>query len=167
MRAGLEQKMVEGFNPFLNGFSASLYDNTGYTYGAVHIDLMPFTTKSKFSKLDKHGYLSRDIFRDDWASEFIEELLHFLNPSIMIVFGKTNIKYFNDYVDNSIKFDESYNDVKYCITNYGINYSIPLIGLQVNLGNPMVKGKGLSRDELIKLARTIENRLDLHARTTS
>ena len=128
---------------------------------------MPFTTKSKFSKLDKHGYLSRDIFRDDWASEFIEELLHFLNPSIMIVFGKTNIKYFNDYVDNSIKFDESYNDVKYCITNYGINYSIPLIGLQVNLGNPMVKGKGLSRDELIKLARTIENRLDLHARTTS
>jgi len=83
----------------------------------------------------------------------------------MIVFGKRNIEYFNNYINNSIKFDESYNNVKYCITKYGINHSrIPLIGLEINLGNPIVNRKGLSRDELIKLARNIENKLDLRAR---
>jgi len=92
---------VEGFH---NGLGASLYGIEAI--GAVHTDLIPFATMSGFSKLNERA-LNRDLFRNGWASNFFEKLMAFLNPSAIIMFGKTNAEYFNRYF-HRIALNKSY-----------------------------------------------------------
>jgi len=126
---------VEGF---LNALGASLYGTE--PIGAVHTDLIPFATMNNFSKLNK-SRLKRDFFECGWASNFFDKLIKYLNPSTIIVFGKRNAKYFDEYYQR-IVLNKSFivnekQSVKYGISYYDLGHkTIPLVGLSLYLGDP-------------------------------
>ena len=134
---------VEGF---LNGLGASLYGLE--SVGAVHADLIPFVTMSDFSKLNEH-LLKTDLFRGGWAKSFFDKLMEFLNPSMIIAFGRTNAGWFSRYYER-LELDRTFHSngkrrVLYGISDYRIHdRDIPLVELSVNLGNPI----GFTREML-------------------
>jgi hypothetical protein len=127
---------VEGF---LRGFGASYYDNDDI-FQAIHIDLVPFATLSDFTKLPQN-IVNRDFFDNRWAANFIQSLVKLLNPSLLIIFGRTNFNYFSQHIDKSISQVpwQGYGCGSYCLGNTAIivnNIKLPFIGLSTNLGNP-------------------------------
>ena len=147
---------VEGF---LNGLGASLYSQRGF--GAVHTDLIPFVTMNDFSKLDGHR-LQRDLFLNRWAQNFLNKLLNHLQPVAIMIFGRNNFDHYNKLVNRNIILDKNFttgkNRAKYCVSYKRINgKNIPLIGLNINLGNPV----GFSRQSLLKFGSTIKEEFNL------
>jgi len=145
---------VEGF---LNGLEASLYGLE--PIGAVHTDLIPFPTMSDFSKLNDR-LLKIDFFHSGWAKSFFNKLMEHLNPSAIIVFGRTNVEYFSKYYA-SLTLNRSYNAygkrrARYGLSKYQLlDHSVPLIGLSVNLGNPI----GFTREMLNAFGSFIKSKI--------
>ncbi|WP_319421108.1 hypothetical protein [Pleurocapsa sp. FMAR1] len=126
---------VEGF---LRGFGASYYPNNNLSYQAVHIDLFPFATLSNFKcLLENENINEEDLFGNNWAANFIQSLITMLQPSSLILFGRTNFNYFSQYIDSSISQTiwQGYGCASYCIGG-AIKVELPFIGLSTNLGNP-------------------------------
>lgn len=145
---------VEGF---LNGFGASFYSEK--PIGVVHTDLLPFATMSDFSKLNDR-LLKRDFFDSGWAKSFFDKLMEHLNPSAIIVFGRTNVEYFSKYYA-SLALNRSYNvhgtrRARYGLSNYQLpDHNVPLVGLSINLGNPI----GFTREMLNAFGAFIKSKI--------
>ncbi|MCK5603273.1 hypothetical protein KAR91_15425 [Candidatus Pacearchaeota archaeon] len=146
---------VEGF---LNGLGASLYGVK--PIGAVHTDLIPFTTKSDFSDLKDHT-LKRYLFHNGWAKSFFDKLMEYLVPSAIIVFGRTNVGWFNKYYNN-LALNRDYNAhgkrrARYGLSTYRmLERNVPLVGLSVNLGNP----RNFTREMLNEFGACIKSKIN-------
>ena len=144
---------------FINQLDASFYDIG--SLGCVHIDLFPFVTVDKFSDLDRQRLLT-NVFNDPWFSKNFKDLVDFLDPRYLIVFGRSTTEYFNTYFDGSIRLNVDYRDrerkyASYGMTTYAIyGKHIPVLGLSVNLGNP----RGFTKTQLSKMGKTVSQRLE-------
>jgi len=150
---------------FINQFDASFYEKR--SLGCVHIDLFPFVTVDKFSDLDKQSLLS-DVFNDSWFSNNFKDLVEFLNPRILIVFGRSTTEYFNTYFGGSIRLNLDYRDSERKLASFGrstytiYGKQIPVLGLSVNLGNP----RGFTKMQLSKMGRTVSQSVHAGKDTT-
>lgn len=150
---------------FINQLDASFYDIG--SLGCVHIDLFPFVTVDKFSDLDKQRLVT-NVFNDPWFSKNFKDLVDFLDPRYLIVFGRSTTEYFNTYFGGSIRLNVDYRDserkyASYGMTTYAIyGKQIPVLGLSVNLGNP----RGFTKTQLSKMGRTVSQRLETGKQNT-
>ena len=98
-----------------------------------------FPPLSDFRDLLKNRNINeKDLFGNEWAANLIQSLITMLQPSLLIIFGRTNFNYFSQYIDNSI-YQVSwrgYGRASYCMGN-AIKFKLPFIGLSTNLGNPI------------------------------
>jgi hypothetical protein len=138
---------VEGF---LRGFGASYYGLAEYQ--AIHIDLFPFATVRNFTKL--RDLTNRDLFKNGWAKSLIEQLLSILSPHIVLVFGKTNVNLYGQYIDLSFKraVPYKYEKGEYCISKMP---NKTVIGLSTNLGNPI----GFSANDLNSYGKQVRKNI--------
>lgn len=131
----LDSYNVEGF---LRGFGASYYANKDLDFQAIHIDLFPFATLSNFKCLLKNKNINKeDLFGNEWSAQLIQSLVKMLQPSVLIIFGRTNFSYFGKYIDSSVSQSlwQGYGCASYSMEN-AIKVELPFIGLSTNLGNP-------------------------------
>ncbi len=146
---------VEGF---INGLDASYYDGTN-KYQCLHIDLMPFPTISDFTSILKES--EEHVFKDEWSKKFLDELVKEINPKTIVVFGRTNLKYFqrflgledigNGHTFSSLKENGKSSSANYWLFKYK---NIDVIGLSVNLGNP----KGFNKITLREFGNEIKQK---------
>ena len=141
---------------FLNGLDASYYDNSDFTYQAIHIDFFPFATNKKFK--DIQGIVETSLFQTGWAEQSVKELLNYIKPEKIVVFGQLNNmcldKFFPSITGNYIfsKWTKWSNGK--LTTNYRIGTPCkagepPIICVSAYLGNPI----GFKRQDLIDLAQ--------------
>jgi hypothetical protein len=96
---------------------------------------------SDFSKMDERA-LKRDLFHNGWSKGLFDRLMEYLEPSAIIVFGRTNAEWFSRYY-GSISLNRDYiahgkRRARYSLSKYGVRErNVPLVGLSVNLGNPV------------------------------
>ena len=121
---------------FVNGFGASYFSHEQFA-PALHIDLFPFVTLQDFTALQSE--ILEHIFVSGWAAEFFQELVSFIHPRAIIIFGKTNVEYFSRYIETCFS-----GEVLYYNSNRRAGFrlatsrvGLPLVGLNVNLGNPV------------------------------
>ncbi len=132
----------QGYNieGFLNGMNASFYN--ALTYRAVLIDLIPFVTIDDFSDLSQK-HLEKDLFINKWATTYVNNILSYLNPKCVIIFGRKTVNYYNKYIGTPIQLTQKYipssgRTASYNITDRRVgNKELPFIGLSTNLGNPI------------------------------
>jgi hypothetical protein len=142
---------VEGY---LNHLDASFYG--GKPVYSVHIDLFPFVTVDKYSDLDSTR-LENDIFGDNRFRKHFIDLLEYLDPKFIIVFGRSTVNQFNRHYNGKISLDQEFKVDGHRYAMYGhstfpvYGKPIPSIGLSVNLGNP----RGFTKERLGQLARQV------------
>lgn len=138
--AKAEPYNVEGF---LRGFGASYYDQQDTQFRGIHIDLFPFATLQDFSSIQNLAY--RDLFSQGWAQQVIAALVQLLKPQAILVFGRTNFRYFANYIDPALH-KLSWRRCHSAAFTIGsaASFQVPIIGLSTNLGNP----KGFNRASL-------------------
>jgi 23S rRNA maturation mini-RNase III len=142
---------VEGY---LNHIDASFYG--GKPVNCVHIDLFPFVTVDKYSDLDSTR-LETDIFGDERFQKHFIDLLEYLDPKFIIVFGRGTVNQFNRHYNGRISLDQEFKEDDHRYAKYGhstfsvYGKKIPVIGLSVNLGNP----RGFTKERLGKLAKQV------------
>jgi hypothetical protein len=144
---------VEGF---INGLEASFFEGN-QKYQGIHIDLMPFPTIQDFkdimSETEKH------IFRNNWAKRFLEKLIGEMSPRMMLVFGKTNLQYLQRFLEipdigkmhhfSAVTENGQTSKADYWSFRYK---HLPVIGLSVNLGNPI----GFSKKTLLEFGEAVK-----------
>lgn len=135
---------------FINGLGASFYNNN-YDYRGIHIDLFPFATMSDYRSI--FNLCNNSLFQTNWAQNFLIDLIKRISPEKLIIFGISNyrsiLNIFNKHNVTPRQFSVG---TKICDVYYNsIGVNQPLIGLRINLGNPI----GWSRQELIQLGNSI------------
>ena len=123
---------VEGF---LRGFGASYYDGNTIPFQAIHVDLFPFATLSDFGHIKDMADAA--LFADGWAQRLVTRLIEFLDPSILVIFGRTNCEYFDCYVEHSVSRRpwQPFRGSEYFIGR-SERFGLPVVGISTNLGNP-------------------------------
>lgn len=144
---------VEGF---INGLDASYYEGSK-KYQCLHIDLMPFPTISDFTSILKES--EEHVFKNEWSKKFLDKLIKEINPKSIVVFGRTNLKYFQRFlgledIGNSHTFSSLKENGKISSANYWLfKYkNIDVIGLSANLGNP----KGFNKKTLLEFSTEVK-----------
>jgi hypothetical protein len=128
---------IEGF---LNGMNASFYNTS--KRNAVLIDLIPFVTIDDFSDLDQNK-LRRDLFDNNWARKYVKNMLSYLDPSLVLIFGRKTVDYYSKHVGSPIHLNRQYvlpseRNAYYKIKQGTVNNKeTSIIGLSTNLGNPI------------------------------
>lgn len=123
---------------FINQLDASFYGDK--PIGCVHIDLLPFVTTEKFSDLDRKKL--DKAFSDDWFQDHHHELISYLKPKSIIVFGRSTVELLNQHFNYAIEFNREFKHNNRRYARYGVSVhkvkgmNIPTTGLSVNLGNP-------------------------------
>jgi hypothetical protein len=146
---------IEGF---LNGMNASFYNTS--KINAVLIDLIPFVTIDDFSDLDQNK-LRRDLFDNNWARKYVKNMLSYLDPSLVLIFGRKTVNYYSKYVGSPIHLNRQYvlpsgRNAYYNIKKGTINdQETSIIGLSTNLGNPV----GFTTNNLNDYGETIFKQL--------
>ena len=122
---------VEGF---LRGFGASYFD--AVPQQAIHIDLFPFATLDDFLAIKEMAKTA--FFADGWAQRLVGGLIEFLSPTVLVVFGRTNCKYFDLYIDRpeSSRPWQPFASGQYFVGR-SKRFDVPVVGLSTNLGNPI------------------------------
>lgn len=135
---------------FMNGLDASFYNNK-YKYRGIHIDLFPFATMSNYRNIVNQCNTS--LFQTKWAQNFLMDLIKRIHPEKLIIFGISNYKSILDIFNKQDVTPRQFRvGTKTCDVYYNsIGVNQPLIGLRINLGNPI----GWSRQELIQLGNSI------------
>jgi hypothetical protein len=137
----------------LRGFGASYFE-IDTLLRACHIDFFPFATISDFTKIKAITF--RDVFANNWASSIVNQILHYLKPKYILIFGKTNFEYFAEYFGGILIGKSNWvsrtgkGKCNIWLANYN---NIEVIGLSVNLGNP----KGFDASGLQELGRHLYN----------
>jgi hypothetical protein len=135
----------------LRSLNASYFEiNTKYR--TCHIDLFPFATISNFNSIQH--ITKRDILADSWAKNIVDELLDYLKPQLIIVFGRSNFDYFCNYFDitkgKPVKWSST-NSIAKCDYYFTRYKSYQIIGLTVNLGDP----RGFNANDLSELGQKL------------
>ena len=144
-------------NNYLNGMDASYFGTKELQ--ALHIDLFPFATISDFTSIKE--LCEKDLFSSNWAKDILVELIQLIRPVCIIIFGKSNYRYFSKIFCLDKKTPELFRinkpDNKYCKCNYWVFEfnKIPTCGLSVNLGNP----RGFDKKQLNLLGTTISKKI--------
>lgn len=130
-----DKKTVQGrIEQFLNGLDASFYENDKYTYQAIHIDLLPFSTAKSFTKIANNILLLNGLTA--WIDEHVRDLISLTKPKIIIINGIGNFNYFNLCVNLGA---QPYRILKCNSTTLWIsdkNRKIPaIIGVSTNMGS--------------------------------
>jgi hypothetical protein len=123
---------VEGF---LRGIGASYYDDHPSRLQAIHIDLFPFATLANFCEIKDIADLA--LFKNNWAQQLVARIVKALSPEILIVFGRTNCRYYLNYLDkprSQIEWNR-FDPAEYFV-RFSETLGIPVVGLSTNLGNP-------------------------------
>jgi hypothetical protein len=143
---------VEGF---LRGLGASYYDGNPGVDQAIHIDLFPFATLRDFSEI--RAMTVAALFADGWAQRLVSRLTAALFPKFVILFGRTNCRYFAEYIDASLKNADwrSFESGKYFVRR-SEQFQIPVVGLSTNLGNP----KGFNKTSLRSFGAHIRRHIE-------
>jgi len=133
-----------------NSFNASFYESE--LHKAIHIDLFPFATFENFSKIK--SLAKKDLFKTEWAPDFLSKLLKSISPEIIIIFGNSNYNLFRDYFmfeqkNETITYKAKSNKSEYYLSEYN---GIILVGLRTNFGNPI----GLKRDDILTFGKEIQ-----------
>ena len=153
-KAGGNSYNVQGF---LSVLGASYYEEAGCKYQAIHIDLFPFATMTDYNRL--RSVVSRDLFETDWSQRFIRRLFSWLNPQLLIIFGRGNTAAFKKYFDQTLELDYITYDHALCSAGYSLEQGVlldaPTLSLTTNLGNP----KGFTSKSLKEYGRFIQNEL--------
>lgn len=147
---------------FLNGLDASYYNDTNFTYQAIHIDFFPFATNKKFKDIQE--LVKTSLFQTGWADQSVRELLNYIKPEKIVVFGQLNNmcldKYFPSITNNYVftewkKWSNGELTTKYRIGT-PCREDFPLIiCVSAYLGNP----RGFKRQDLIDLAQHIDSKI--------
>lgn len=139
---------VEGF---LRGFGASYYDGNAAILQAIHIDLFPFVTLDNFGQIKEIADAA--FFLDGWAQRLVGRIVKALSPDILILFGKTNCRYFTTYIDTSLSNMEwkLFRSGRYFV-DHSKYLDLPVVGLSTNLGNP----KGFSAATLKQFGECVQ-----------
>ncbi|WP_206881764.1 hypothetical protein [Alicyclobacillus mali (ex Roth et al. 2021)] len=155
--------LVERLLQNLNG---SYYEIPDVQYTAIHLDLFPFVTVSDYSQI--RGLAERDLFQNQWAQNFLRDLITYIAPELIVVFGSSNFRVFKrlfrEYLEErrrKLSFEYEKNNGESVCANYEImtyGYKTSLVGISVNLGNP----RGFTKDALDALGSQILR--DLHKR---
>ncbi|GEM_PF-1705790 len=147
---------IEGF---LNGMRASYYDGKA-DYQAIHIDLFPFATNPTFTRING-DFVQKDLFSSKWTKEFVMNLIEAIEPRVIIVFGSTNIKYFQEAVAKAehasqyLWTDKSLKS-QYTIGKISTGHTVVL--LNTYLGNP----RSFGTSDLNNLGQDVLQHLGLH-----
>lgn len=80
---------------FLNGLDASFYGCK--TYQAIHIDLLPFSTKQSFVNVDSQLMAIEGLPK--WIDDHIKEMIELIQPELIIINGISNFNFFNQCVN--------------------------------------------------------------------
>jgi hypothetical protein len=144
------QPYIKWFGPvewFLQEFKTS-YQKPAYFRG-LHVDLFPFATIPDFS--DIQTIVAEALFASGWASNLLKDIIGFLHPHLVIVFGRTNYSYFRKYYDPSLPpLPEG--KLQYVVTKSAA-FDLPILGLSVNIGHP----KGFTTSQLVDYRVNILN----------
>lgn len=144
---------VEGF---LRGFGASYFDQVDTAFQAIHIDLFPFATLKDFNALQ--NVANKDLFSNGWAQRIVMSLIRLLEPTALIIFGRTNFHYFATHMDRSLtKFSWCRDGSRQYCSGTGVLLTRPVIGLSTNLGNP----KGFTKSSLYQYGEYIRQRINI------
>jgi hypothetical protein len=120
---------------FLNGLDASFYGKK--TYNAIHIDLLPFSTKKSFVNIsDKIMQIDG---MPEWINEHIHKLIDLINPKLIIINGTTNFGYFNLCVNMGAQPYSFININGTKVWKSSSSCSIPIIGISMNMGSRCLK----------------------------
>ena len=143
---------------FINQLDASFYHERSFS--CVHIDLFPYATIDKFSDLDQSKM--NDIFKDSWFLDHFKDLVDFLDPKDLIMFGRSTTEYFNKYFEGTINLNSHFSKNGRKYASYGVSVytvsgkQVPLVGLSVNLGNP----RGFTKELLAGMGREVQQKLN-------
>ena len=117
---------------FLNGLDASFYGNKKYQ--AIHIDLLPFSTKHSFIHI-VDSLMKLDGITT-WIDTHIRELVKMIQPKWIIINGNTNFRYFNLCVNVGAQPYSVYEHNGTTIWQAAQYPNIPsIIGLSTNMGS--------------------------------
>jgi hypothetical protein len=143
---------VEGF---LRGLGAT-YFSTQHSYQAIHIDLFPFATIHDFNTL--HALVAQDLFRGNWAQTIVNLLIDFISPSMIVIFGRSNVAHYTQYIASTLESVSwiNHQSASYCFRR-DQKRDIPIVGLSTNLGNP----KGFSATDLFTFGNRVRDRINL------
>jgi hypothetical protein len=120
---------------FLNGLDASFYENK--TYNAIHIDLLPFSTKTSFVNIsDKIMQIDG---MPEWINEHIHKLINLIKPKLIIINGTTNFGYFNLCVNMGAQPYSFININGTKVWKSSSSCRIPIIGISMNMGSRCLK----------------------------
>ncbi len=148
---------VEGF---LRGLGASYY---GFArLQAIHIDLFPFATVSDFGQIVSMA--SASLFADGWVQRLVNQLVANLCPQALVVFGRTNARYFRQFIDPAAEKPDwrPFGLGKYHVA-HSTQLGAPVVLLSTNLGNP----KGFSAKSLREFGSHIGQLIEDCRRTGS
>lgn len=150
---------------FMNGLDASYYEDTEerhYRNQAIHIDFFPFATCKKFRDISQIAESS--LFATGWIDNSVKDLLDYINPKLIVVFGRLNNMCLDQYVP-CITNNYVFTNWKGCpnvkLTAY---YRIgrpkqdrlpPIICVSTYLGYP----KGFTRQDLIYMAKEVYSKI--------
>lgn len=120
---------------FLHCLNASFYKGKKYKYQAIHIDLLPFSTKKHFSNIANEIMAINGI--PEFVNKHICELVKIINPVLIIINGDTNFKYFNQCVNMHTRPYKTYKPSKDAFVWIGdYNITNPLvIATNINMGS--------------------------------
>ena len=126
----VSQGHIEGF---LSGLDASFYG--GNKYQAIHIDLLPFSTKPHFAEIaDKIMGISG---LPEWINRHLHQLIELIQPKLIIVNGGTNFHYFNLLINLDAQPYGIYKLYDGCTLWKAADNPNrpPIIGLSLNMGS--------------------------------
>lgn len=123
---------------FLNGMGASYYG--GYKYQAIHIDLFPFSTCKNYTSIVP--IVNNVLMKSGWAPAIFRDIVNFIKPARIVVFGKSNYDALRRYMDPALPALMSIpSPIPHCNNRYVNKVRLwgkyDLVGLSCNLGNPI------------------------------
>ena len=127
---------------FLNGLEASFYG--GMKYNAIHIDLLPFSTKKSFVKVSDKIMQIDGI--PEWINEHIRKMIELINPKLIIVNGATNFVYFNLCVNMDAQPYSAININNTKVWKSSNSCRIPIFGISMNMGSRCTKTHNYLRE---------------------
>lgn len=139
---------------FLNGLDASFYGEANYQ--AIHIDLLPFSTKTTFTKIDTKIMAIKGL--SQWINKHLQEMIDIIKPEAIIVNGSTNFDYFNLCINLGAQPYQAYKFNKSTIWISTRQPNIPpIIGISTNMGSYCL----YKRHELLEMGRQVKEFIQL------
>lgn len=139
---------------FLNGIDASFYGD--FTYQAIHIDILPFSTETSFTQIDSEIMATNGV--PQWINTHVQEMIRLIGPKLIIINGTSNFNYFNLCVNVGAQPYQAIQCGKTSIWQANLQPNMPpIIGISMNMGSYCFN----RREELVKLGKEVKKQFKL------